>query len=272
MGEKIAVHYVEAFAGVYRRGRAVDGLDASRFRLYEDGIEQEVLHFEPPEAQPFHVVLLVDVSDSMEHRLDTARMAALRFLRRSLRSEDRAAIVTFRHRPMLRVDFTADFERLRAGLRGLEAKGATSLYDALSFGLRLLGTKTGKRALLVFSDGRDEGSRLDFEGARELARRAGILVYMVGLDRSDDESMRRRFTTLADETGGRAFFINGIAALVPIYGSIARDLGLRYLLAYQSANTGSDDRFRELRIEVVDAGFEVRAMNGYFPRSHTTGR
>ena len=142
------------------------------------------------------------------------------------------------------VDFTADYERLRAGLRGLEAKGATSLYDALTFGLRLLATKSGKRALLVFSDGRDEGSRLDFDGARELARRAGILVYPVGLAGPDDREVRRRLTALADETGGRAFFIHGMASLVPIYASIARDLGLRYLLAYQSSNTGTDDHER----------------------------
>lgn len=265
LGERIVVRYVEAYAGVYRGGRPQAGFDRSDFRVYEDGVEQTLLRFEPPSTEPFRVVILIDESESMKHRLGTARAAALRFIRQGLRSQDRIAVVAFRHRARLLVDFTNDVERLRDGLKGLDAKGATSLYDALAFGLELLSGATGRRALLLFSDGRDEGSELDFDAARERARHAGVLIYPVGLAGPGRADVRRRLTLLADETGGQSFFIHGVAALVPIYGSIAKDLGLRYLLAYQSTNTRSDGRYRELKIEVTGANIEVRAMRGYYP-------
>ncbi|MCZ6887583.1 MAG: hypothetical protein O7H39_03730, partial [Gammaproteobacteria bacterium] len=139
------------------------------------------------------------------------------------------------------------------------------LYDELAFGLGLFEGIDGKKALLVFTDGLDEGSRLDFRGAMKVARSAGVLVYPVGLTSRTGREARGRLRELAAETGGRAFFIGGLAALVPIYGSIAKDLGLRYLLAYQSSNAEAGGNFREIELRVVEPGLEVRSMRGYFP-------
>ncbi len=265
LGERIEVRYVELWAGVYRRGRPLAGMEQGQFRLFEDGVEQELVRFEAPSEQPFHVVLVVDASESMEHRLDSARDAAMRFARRGMREQDRVAIVIFRHRPELAVGFTNYLEKLRAGFRGLQPMGSTSLYDALAFGLGLFNGIDGKKALLVFTDGRDEGSRLDFEAAMRIARSADVLVYPVGLTSATGRDARRRLEELAAETGGRAFFIGGLAALVPIYGSIAKDLGLRYLLAYQSSNAVPAGPFREIEIRTLDPELEVRSMKGYFP-------
>ena len=87
----------------------------------------------------------------------------------------------------------------------------------------------------------------------------------MGLTSGTGREARRRLEELATETGGRAFFIGGLSALVPIYGSIARDLGLRYLLAYQSSNADAEGPFREIEVRTLDPELEVRSMKGYFP-------
>ena len=266
--EEIDVDFVEVFATVLdREGRPIGDLGREDFRIVEDGTAQELLRFEQVRNLPIHVAVMLDVSASMEEELPTARDAALTFFQSSVRPKDRAAIVTFNDHPRLAAELTNDPEALAAGLAGIKAERGTSLWDSLIFSLYYFNGIKGQRAILVLSDGKDESSRFTWDEALEYAQRSGVALYTIGLqlERGPGDA-KRSLRRLADETGGRSFFIEDVSELEGIYALIESELRSRYLLAYQSSNTSGSTRFREIEVEVDDdRSDEIKAMSGYYP-------
>ena len=124
----------------------------------------------------------------------------------------------------------------------------------------------GQRALILLSDGRDEISRFTFEDTLEYARRAGVSIYSIGLELGKKlGDAKRKLTKLAEETGGRSFFVNNAAELPAIYVAIQRELRSRYYLAYQSANASTQDDFRTIEVKVKGSGLEAKTLRGYYP-------
>ncbi len=125
---------------------------------------------------------------------------------------------------------------------------------------------TSQRALLLLSDGEDETRLFDFERTVEVARRSGVTVFAIGLGKAARErEARRTLRFLAEETGGRAFFIQSVDELDEIYAAIDQDLRSRYLMVYQSTSSKSEEEFRSVRVRVQRRGARVRAMSGYYP-------
>ena len=118
-------------------------------------------------------------------------------------------MITFNDRPNLAVKFTNDLDELAGGLAGLKAERGTALYDSLVFSLYYFNGIKGQRALLLLSDGKDEGSRFSFEETLEYARRAGVTIYTIGLG---DDAAHKKLAKLAEETGGRASCPEGVGA------------------------------------------------------------
>jgi VWFA-related protein len=202
----------------------------------------------------------------MADRLEAARAAALGFFQQTIEAKDRAALLTFNDRPYLAVKFTNQLATFAGGLAGLKAERGTALYDSLIYSLFHFSGIRGQRALLVLSDGKDEVSRFGFEETLEYARRAGVTLYTIGLDSSKKAAdERKKLTRLAEETGGRSFFLTSIGELPSIYEQIQRELRSQYLIAYQSSNTARDDDFRSVELTVARRGVEVRTMRGYYP-------
>jgi len=204
----------------------------------------------------------LDTSSSMEKSLPQARDAALGFLQRTIRPKDRAAVVTFNDHPNLGAKLTSDLTQLAGGLAGLKAERSTALYDAMIFSLYYFSGLRGRRALLLLSDGRDEGSRFTFEEALEYSRRSGVTIYVIGLGEDVEKKKLGRF---AEETGGRAFFLKNAAELPGIYAAIEEELRSQYLIAYQSTNTSGSSAFRTVDVEVARSGVEVKTLRGYYP-------
>jgi Ca-activated chloride channel family protein len=198
----------------------------------------------------------------MAPHLEQARDAALTFLEGSLRPKDRAALITFNDHPNLAVKFTKDVGHLAGGLAGLKAERGTALYDTIIFSLFYFNGVKGQRALLLLSDGKDEGSRFGWEEALDYARRAGVTIYTLGLGEELDKPKLKK---LAEETGGRSFFLKDASELAVIYAAINEELRSKYLIAYQSTNTSGSDAFREIVLKVSRPGVEVKTMRGYFP-------
>lgn len=265
--EYVDVDFVELYTLVLDDdGRPVEGLEKDDFTVLEDGVEQEVVRFEKVENLPIHAAILLDVSASMEDRLDTARDAALHFFEQAITPKDRATTITFNDHPKLTVDFTNDLERLASGLAGVQAERGTALYDSLIFGLYYFNGIDGQRAILLLSDGQDESSEFEFEEVLEYARRSGVSIYSVGLELGDaPRSAKKALERLADETGGRSFFVDDAGALTSVYDTIQKELRSRYLLAYQSSNTSQRDRFRTIRVLMDDEDLEAKTMRGYYP-------
>ncbi|KAB2961930.1 MAG: VWA domain-containing protein [Thermoanaerobaculia bacterium] len=265
--EEMEVQFVELYTTVVDRDqRPVTGLPVEAFRVAEDGVPQTLARFEPLENLPIHVAVLLDTSASMEPSLDLARAAALRFFEEAIRARDRAALVPFNDRPHLAVRMTNRLTELAGGLAGLKAERGTSIYDSVVFALFYFNGLKGQRALLVLSDGKDENSRFTFDQTLDFARRAGVAIYTIGLDipRSQFDT-RKVLKTLADETGGRSFFVKSAEELGPVYSAVQQELRSRYLLAYQSGNAARDLKFRTVEVQVDRPGLEAKTMRGYYP-------
>ncbi len=265
--EELEIQFVELFTAVLDRDhRPAPGLERSDFKVTEDGVPQELTRFEKVESLPVHVAVLLDTSASMEPNLTAARDAALRFFQQVVTPKDRAALIPFNDRPSLAVKMTNRLDDLGAGLAGLKAERGTALYDSVVFSLFYFNGIKGQRALLVLSDGKDENSKFRFDQTLDFARRAGVAIYTIGLDISRGEfETRRVLKTLADETGGRSFFVSDGAELPAIYDDIQRELRSRYLLAYQSTNTDRSLKFRSVEVKVDKPGLEAKTMRGYYP-------
>jgi VWFA-related protein len=262
--EEMDVDVVELYAAVLDRdGHPVPGLAARDFTVLEDGKRQELLRFDRVSDLPIHAAVALDVSASMAPSLDRAREAALRFLQRTIHGKDRAAVIPFNDHPTLAVKFTRDLDALAGGLAGLKAERGTALYDTLVFTLYYFNGIKGQRTVLLLSDGKDEGSRFTWEEALELARRAGVTIYAIGLG---DQVEKKKMKTLAEETGGRAFFLDDASKLDEIYTTIETELRSRYLLAYQSSQSGTKaNTFRTVDVQVDKRGMEAKTIRGYYP-------
>ena len=260
---ELNVNFVELYASVFdRQGHPVAGLTQKDFAVTEDGTKQEISRFDRVTDLPIHAAVAIDVSASMAPNLEEAQAAALRFLQGTVRPKDRAEVITFNDHPMLAVKFTRDVKALAGGLAGLKAERGTALYDSLIFSFYTFNGLKGRRALLLLSDGKDEGSRFTFEEALEFARRAGVTVYPIGLGEQVD---KRKLSRIAEETGGRAFFPKAAGDLAGIYATIEEELRSQYLIAYQSTTTRTDPGFRTVDLKVAKSGLEAKTMRGYYP-------
>lgn len=263
--EELDIQFVELYTTVIDRGqRPVLGLNETSFQITEDGVPQEIQRFEQVRDLPIHAAVALDVSASMAGRLLPARDAALSFFQQILTPKDRAAVITFNDRPTLTARFTNELGSLAGGLAGLKAERGTALYDSLIFSLYYFNGIKGQRALLLLSDGKDEGSRFKYEDALEYARRSGVTVYAIGLDLGKGEA-RRQLEKIAEETGGRGYFISDVAELQAIYAAIEEELRSQYLLAYQSTNTTRSNIFRSIEVKVEGSGLEAKTLRGYYP-------
>jgi VWFA-related protein len=266
--EKLDVRLVELSAAVFdRSGRPVATLGTHDFAVFDGGEPQVLLRCERVRDLPLHLLFAIDTSASMAASLPQMQQAALAFLHRTMTPKDRAALLSFSDSPVLRLPFTADLRMLGGALAGLNAERGTALYDSLVYGLSYMrGVEHGQSALLLFTDGGDHMSRLSFDEALEFARRAGIPIYAVGARMPRlDIAGRGRLAKLAEETGGRSFFVDSAAELDGVYAQIEDELRSRYLIAYEPSAALRAGEFRPVEVQVAGAGLRVKTARGYYP-------
>lgn len=262
-----------------RTGRAVTGLTAKDFTVTEGGVERAVRDVQPTTA-PFNLVLLLDVSGSVEERIDFIRKAALSFLN-TAGPQDRIAIVSFRDDVQLISEFTNDRGVLTERIKDIQAGGATSLYDALGYSLvhvlrPLRGERTG---VVVLSDGDDNRSFLSFPVIVDAVYETGAIIYPLyvpsGLIPSSSapaasatlDPTRTRFleltsraeeegARLAEVSGGKYYPITRLEQLQRAYDDVAAQLRTAYTITYE---TGADARPESrVRVKVSREGASVR--------------
>jgi len=265
-GESLDVDFVELYATVLDRGgHPVDDLRPEEVELLEDGRPQALRRFERVGDVPIHAAVMLDTSGSMAERLDAAVAAALRFFEEVLTPSDRAAVITFADAPHLAVRFTGRIDRLAGGLAHLAADGETALYDSLAYALHYFSGLTGKRAIVLLSDGADSRSRTRFEDVLDFARRTGVAIYTIGLDiPSTPPEPGMVLERLARETGGRYFAVQRATSLGSVYERIESELRAQWLLAYQSDAPGGA-AFRHVEVRIRRPGCTARTAAGYYP-------
>jgi Ca-activated chloride channel family protein len=265
--DRLPVDYVELYTTVAdSKGRPVEGLTREQFRVFEDGAEQNISRFELVRDLPIFAGVMIDTSGSMETKLDAAVQGALGFFQEVVKPKDRAAVFSFNSQPNLLVRFTNNREVLAGGLAGLRAEGNTVLYDAIIEALYYFGGVKGKRAIILLTDGRDEGSKYGYNDALEYARRSGVSFYTVGIGlSSQDADVRFKLVRLAEETGGRSFFVEHAAGLKGIFATVERELRSQYLVGYQSSKATNDGKFRTVEVKLARPGCEAKTIHGYYP-------
>jgi Ca-activated chloride channel family protein len=258
-----------------REKNLVTGLAEEDFSVFEDGMKQEVTFFTSAQV-PIALALLLDTSASMEQKLETAQEAAVGFARR-LRPQDLASVIDFDSRVMVLQDFTADGAAVEQAIRSTTPGGSTSLHNAIYIALTELKKQRARsvedirrRAIVVLSDGEDTSSLLPFEEVLELAKRSETAIYAIGL-RPKEPRPQGGFReaeyvlrTLAQETGGRAFFPMGVSELPAIYTQIAQELANQYTLGYSSKNIRRDGRWRAIVVRVARPDAIARTKAGYY--------
>ena len=249
-----------------RGGNPVEDLTQEDFTVFEDKVEQTISHFSLHRDLPVRMGMVIDTSGSMEETLPTVQRVVMGFLRDLLRPRDRAFIEIFSDRPDLLAGFTADFSTIENALLALYPDRATALYDAIIMGLFQFSGVTGRRAMVVLTDGEDTASKNGFDEALGYAQRMGVTVYTIGVSiPSTKVTTRWQINKLASVTGGRAFFVSEKSGLDRIYADINRELRTQYLLAYTSNSEKPLDELRKIKVEVDRKGIKVRTITGYYP-------
>lgn len=264
--DTVEVDLVELYTTVTdKSGRLAAGLKASDFQVKEDGRPQKIDKFELVQNLPLQLGVVIDTSGSMIQSLGEAQRAAIDFLGAMVGPRDRCFALSFSDRPKLLMERTSDVGAVAEQLEGLIANGATSLHDAVVTSLYYFRGVRGRRALVLLSDGEDTSSSLPFKDALEYARRSGVSIYAIGLRIGKaDFGVRKKLDALAQETGGRALYIDNAAELSSAYAEIENELRSQYLVAYNS-DQGSKQGFREIAVEVQGGKLEARTIRGYYP-------
>ncbi len=264
---EVNVDLIEVFAAVTDgSGQIVEGLSEGDFSITENGRPQALQKFEPVGNLPLILGLTLDVSGSMESSLSEAEGAAAGFLDRLVKPKDRVFAVSFSDRPNLLISPTDDLGAVRSAIESQRALGGTALHDALVASLFYFRGQRGQKALVLLSDGDDTNSKLAWKDTLEYAKSSGVAVYAIGLNVSRlDLSIRGKLNALAEETGGRAFYIDKAAELAGAYSEIEKELRSRYLLAYPSDQDVGREGFRKIEVELKKRGLKARVARGYYP-------
>jgi Ca-activated chloride channel family protein len=257
------VTQVEVYATVTDgNGRPVKGLTSEDFTLLEDDAPQEISTFLGGDF-PAAVALAIDRSFSMKGTPLTMARTAARVFVASLKPDDRVMLISISGEVEVLAPLTTDRQPLLKALDTLDPWSSTSLFDALIRSLDLLEDETGRRAIVVLSDGEDRYSAARDTDVLNRARRSDVLVYPIAIGR-DRPAL---FAELASLTGGRSFHLRDAAKLQTTLQSIAADLGAQFLLGYApSRPLAADDEWRSIRVRVNRPGVTVRARSGYSPR------
>jgi Ca-activated chloride channel family protein len=299
---RLAVNEIEevALVNVYAiahgpKGTYVNDLQQKDFRVFENGRPQALDRFSA-ERRPLRIAIVLDTSLSMEgEKLRSAISSAVAFLP-VLQPGDEGFVIGFSDKVDLLQDLTSDRAKLEGAIRAVEAKGGTTLYDAIYTASERLAAFDGRRVLLVLSDGRDEasnglepGSFHTLEEARDRALHNEVMVFAIGLGRDlardakvlgDDptahaiemdfygrQALATIISSLAETTGGSAVFAPGAGQLRRSFERIAEDLRHQYLLAYPSDDKKHDGKWREIKVVVDRPGVTLTNRKGYFAPS-----
>jgi Ca-activated chloride channel family protein len=240
-------------------GRFVTDLKESDFRVYEDGVEQKVAVFEK-ENVGSAVGLLLDSSGSVPDILPMMKSGVLDFADHT-KSFEELFVMTFGTRVRTLHDVGEPLPQLQNNLKTLSAQGTSVLFDALVEGLKKLAVREPERkALLIFTDGNDNGSKAGFRDVLLEAQKAGALLYFlpIGSRVLIDE---HTIDSLAKETGGRVIYLRKDDPIRPAMESIRQELARQYYIAYYASRKPG---FHSIRVEIPGRNVRIRAKTGYY--------
>jgi Ca-activated chloride channel family protein len=294
----VAVNLVNvAFSVRDARGALVDNLTREDVEVLEDAVPQKISFFARSTDVPLTLGLIVDVSGSQDHFSKQHEQDLEVFLKEVLGPKDRAFLVTFANHIRLISDFSPwgaeiiasmkEYKGGNKGKHGTKGKKAefpelgppesrdlgTAFYDSIYYSVtEKLERESGRRALLVFSDGEDNSSSHDMMTTIEIAQAENVQVYAIRYTEKEHGKLtaRNKYGTsvmdrIAKETGG-AHIDAEITDPHTYFRQVAEELRTSYELAYYPTNAGKDETFRKIVIRPKQPGIKVRTKTGYFSK------
>ena len=260
------------------RGVAVPNLKLEDFELTVDGQAQTITDISHAET-PVRLAMLFDNSGSLDASRDFEKRAAIRFFRNVLRPLDQAAIYSVATNIELSQPMTSDVNRLAQTIELFpKPEGATSLYDAIFEALTYLKPYSGRRVIVVVSDGRDTTSREDHDFESTLRRLSSdeCQIYVVQTGVYDNANVRdlaaeRRMGEFASQTGGAAYIPKSVNDLDDAFAQISADLAQQYILSYYPDSDKRDGKYHLIKVRVKSPqNARVRARKGFLVKTRDT--
>ena len=262
---KTDVRLVEVYASVFdHRGRYLDGLTRERFALADNGAAQPIVAFEGSTSEVSCAVLL-DTTGSMALALPAVKNAVLRLID-EFRGNDWVAVYGFDTSIRTLQEFTRDKSTAKRAVLRTRAGGNTALFDAVARVASEISTRSGKKALIVFTDGADNASMLNIESAKVRAKKVGIPIYTVAQgDALASAVLVRELRNISDFTGGLSYTVRKPHEVENVFQDISSDLQHTYMLAYRPP-AGSEKKWRSIQVSVQGLKqYRIRAREGYLP-------
>ncbi len=252
------------------RGQPVSDLTPEDFRITFEGKPQETQSFAYADDVTLILGVVIDTSGSMQLVMEDTRKAAAKFLGSTVLPQDRAFLVDFDRQPRLLHPTTSDLPALLMDLHRLRAEGATALYDAAVFSMLQFERESGRKALVILTDGDDHESRFGPKYCIELAQETGVPIYIIGLGQLD--TIRRTYSKkelrrVTSETGGRLYIVDSLAELGDAYAQINAELRSQYSLSFYADRDLSSAERREVKAEIRRPGLSARTVVGSGPPS-----
>jgi VWFA-related protein len=256
---------------VDRKGTFVTNLPREAFKVYEDGVEQQLKVFRREDV-PVSLGLVIDNSGSMRRKRKKVEDAAMALVKAS-NPQDEVFIVNFNDVAYRDADLTSDHKKLEEGLSRIDAKGGTAMRDAISLSMDYIKEKgrKAKKVLLVVTDGDDTASS-DTNTLEKLlakAQRSEVLLFAIGIlneeDRRAAKRAQRAMEMLTKQSGGISHFPKDVESVEEVALQIAKEIRSQYIIAY--APTKPDDgAYRQLKVTVKGSGLTVRTRSGYYAK------
>ena len=289
---KVNVNVVQLFFNVKdKHGALIPNLTKDDFEVHEDGTPQTIKYFTAETNLPLTLGIMIDASGSQRNVIDMEKEVGGAFLRQILTDKDEAYVISFDISVDLLQDFTRDVHRLQAALNkakvnvdytsgGIPGMGGgpvpqhnspgTLLYDAVYLSAHdMLSKEVGRKAMILLTDGQDEGSRLKIQDAIEAAQKADSIVYVLlcadrgfygGFGYSGESDMRK----LTEQTGGRVINVgNKFDKLKEAFDQVAAELRSQYNIGYTPTNAKLDGSYRKLEIKDKQ-GYKIQSRAGYY--------
>jgi len=280
---KSEVRVVDVLATVRnKKGAFVSDLGRDDFSLLENGRSQVIKYFSRQTDLPLTIGLMIDTSMSQKRVMEAERIASYTFLEQVLREKkDQVFIMQFDLSPILRQELTSSFLKLSDALQRVDTPnmndlhsqtgGGTMLYDAmLKASKEIMATQTGRKALIVLSDGVDTGSEASVMDAIAAALKADTLIYSILFS---DEGFYGAFgggdgrgvlARMARETGGGFFEVSKKQSLDAIFAQLQEELRSQYNIGYVSDQPVSISEFRKIQLTTRQKGLTVQARGRYW--------
>jgi len=280
---KTEVKVVDVLASVRnKKGAFIRDLDKDDFSVVENGRPQTIRYFSRETGLPLTLGLMIDTSVSQRRVMEQERIASYTFLEQVLREKkDQVFIMQFDLSPILRQELTSSFLKLSDALQRVDTPstydlqsqtgGGTMLYDAMLKAIRdIMAKQTGRKALIVLTDGVDTGSEATLTDVIEAAEKADTLIYSIlfsdegfyGIFGGGDG--RGVLTRMARETGGAFFEVTRKQSLDGIYTQLQEELRSQYNIGYVSDQPVSVSEFRKIQLTTHQKGLIVQARGRYW--------